>query len=150
MSLKDLLAISDDKLHEIFEQKAIDPKKAREAFAKRIDKTAEQFASATPLKGRKMFVIKNGIVKVTLPFAIEGKNEFLIPSERFKEWLGHLRDSVTKGELDDAMKTEATSTTNKLGIPTPKVRKVRGPLSPEKLAARRAKVAAREAAAAKK
>lgn len=138
MSIQSLLALADDKLHEVFSRKPHDPTKARNAFLKRIETTHSQFASATPVKGRKLFVIKNGVVKVTLPFEIAGKSEFLVPSERFTDWLGHLKDSVTKGELDDALKSEGTSTT------AAKVRKPRGPLSPEKLEARRAKIAAKK------
>ena len=144
MALKDLLALADDKLHEVFSRKPHDPAKARNAFIKRIDTTENQFKSATPVRGRKIFKIANGVVQVTLPFEIAGKSTFHVPSERFSDWLGHLRDSVSKGELDKELETPpATSTAPKVGTRADAGRK-RGPLSPEALEARRQKMAAKK------
>lgn len=137
MSLKSMLALADDKLHEVFHRKPHDPEKARKPIIKGIDRTNDQFASATPVKGRKWFKVANGVVEFTPPFVIGGKTTHYIPSERFKEFLGHLKTSVTGGELDKEIEAGAPS-----GGGTRVTRGKRGPLSPEALAARRAKMAA--------
>lgn len=108
MALKDLLSLADDKLAEVFAKKPHDPAKARTPILKGIDRTKNQHASATPVRGKKWFKVANGVVQVTLPFEIAGKSTFHLPSERFVEWLDHLKDSVTKGELDKEIEAGAS------------------------------------------
>ena len=147
MALKDLLALADDKLHDVFSRKPHDPQKARNAFIKRIDTNQSHLASATPTKGRKMFTIKNGVAQITLPFEIAGKSVFHVPSERAADWFNHLKDSVTKGELDKELENSAqpgrTST-------APAVTRKRREMSPEAKAAMVAKRKATMAANAAK
>jgi hypothetical protein len=146
MALKDLLALADDKLHELWAKKPHDPSKARNAFIKRIDAAHNQLASATPVKGRKMFLIKNGVAQVTLPFEIAGKSVFHVPSERVKDWFDHLKDSVTKGELDKELEGGQPPRTGK----APKAPGTKAGWSPERRAKFEASVAARKKAAGKK
>lgn len=135
MSLKTLLALADDKLADLFNRKPHDPTKARKKALQGIDKTHAQFHATEPQKGRKWFTHKNEVVKFHPPFPIAGKSEHFVPSERFPDYLTHLRGAVEAGELDDAL-NEAP--------PTPSVRKSSGGAgwSPE----RRAKFAATQAA----
>ncbi len=140
MALKDFMALADDKLHDIFSKKPHDSAKARAAMLKRLDKTHEQFTATEPVKGRKMFRIQNGIVEFTLPFEVSGKSAWLIPSERFADAITHLKDSITKGELDDALKGDGVTNAPASANKTP--RKPRGALSTEALEARRQKMKA--------
>lgn len=139
MALKDLLALADDKLHEIFERKPYNADRERKAMIKRIDKARDQHQSATPTKGKKIFKVQNGVAQITLPFEIAGKSTFHVPSERFIEWLDHLKDSVTKGELDKEL--EANSGHPGRTSTAPKVSKGRAGWSPERRAAFEAKKA---------
>ena len=107
MALKDFVALADDKLHEVFSRKPHDATKSREAMVKRLDKASEQFQATEPVRGRKLFKIQNSVVELTLPFEIDGKSTFHIPSERFADALTHLKESVTKGELDNELKKGA-------------------------------------------
>lgn len=109
MALKDFVSLADDKLHEVFSQKPHDAAKAREAMVKRLDKAYEQFQATEPVRGRKLFKIQNGVVELTLPFEVAGKNVFHLPSERFVDALKHLKTSITKGELDDELKAAGSS-----------------------------------------
>ena len=139
MALKELLALADKKLAEVFHQKAPDPSKARKGVLKSIDTTASQFASATPTRGRKRFAINNGVVEYKPGFAIDGEETFYVPSERFSDFLTKLKANVESGELDTALVAGESSTSGS------KRTGKRGPLSPEALASRRAKIEARKA-----
>jgi len=110
MALKDLLALADDKLHEVFSSKPHDPSKARAPILKGIDRTAKQFAQTEPVRGRKWFKVANSVVELTLPFSISGKSTFYIPSERFPDFLEKLKSSVEAGELDKEIEAGAGAT----------------------------------------
>lgn len=146
MALTDILKLADDKLAETFAKRAVDPAKARKPILKMIDNAINQFASATPVKGRKMWKEANGVVEFTPPFQIGGKDMLYIPSERFGDVLKTLRASVEAGEADDAIKAraEAGAAPAATGAKRSDAGKKRGPLSPEALAARRAKMAAKK------
>ena len=109
MALKDFLSLADDKLHEVFAKKEHDPRKDRAAMIKRLDTAHGQFQSETPVKGRKMFRLANGVVELTLPFEIGGKSVFHIPTERFSDAIQHLKDAVGKGEADEHLKSGAAT-----------------------------------------
>jgi len=100
MALKDFLALADDKLHETFSRKAYDPAKDRAALVKRLDTADNQFKSATPTRGKKMFRLANGVVELNLPISIGGKSRFLIPSERFSDAIASLKTAIGAGEAD--------------------------------------------------
>ena len=104
MALKDFVALADDKLHEVFASKAYDPKRDREAMIKRLDTAHLQFGATEPTRGRKMWKLNNGVVELTLPFAISGKSVFHIPSERFADAIDHLKSAIGKGEADAELK----------------------------------------------
>lgn len=112
MSLKDLLALADDSLAELFNRKAHDPAKARLAIIKGIDRTRNQFESPTPLKGRKWFRVKNDVVRFEPPFAIGSDRVHHIPSERFGEYLTKLRSVVESGDLDHVLSSKEPKATN--------------------------------------
>lgn len=104
MALKDFLSLHSDDLRETFARKEYDPTRDRAALVKRLDNADNAFKSATPTKGKKMFRIANGVVELTLPFAIGGRSTYHIPSERFSDAIQHLKDAVTGGEADDDLK----------------------------------------------
>ena len=103
MALKDLLNLADEKLAEIFNRKKDDPSKARKRIVKGIDRTHAQFHAKEPARGPKWFTHKNDVVRFKPPFEIDGKSEHYIASERFPDYLGHLRGAVETGELDHAI-----------------------------------------------
>lgn len=109
MALNDFIKLADDKLHEVFSRKPHDPSKARNAAIKRLDTTHNQFIATEPARGRKMFKIQNGVVELTLPWAVGGKSVFHIPSERFADAISHLKESISKGELDKELETANSS-----------------------------------------
>ncbi|MDG2532045.1 hypothetical protein P6144_00145 [Sphingomonas sp. HITSZ_GF] len=141
MALKDLLELADDKLHELWAKKPYDYEKERKAMIRRVDKARDQHLSATPTKGKKIFTVKNGVAQVTLPFSIAGKSTFHVPSERFVEWLDHLKDSLTKGELDKELEARDTQPGRTSTAP-----KTGAGWSPERRAKFDAKIAERRAA----
>lgn len=110
MGLKDALALVDDKLEKLFHERKPDPTKERAKFIKGIDRTGEQFHATEPVKGRKWFSVRNSIVKFTPPHAIGGKTDHHIPSERFPDFLKHLRTATEAGELDDVLVSGGTAT----------------------------------------
>lgn len=140
MSLKNLLALVDDKLRDTFERKPFNHEAARNALKKRLQTAHDQFASATPTKGRKLFKIANGIVEFSSPVPIEGKATLYMPSERFPEFLGTLTQMISRGEFDKELEAGETTSTNKLGIERPK----RKGWSPERRAAFEAAQAAKK------
>lgn len=107
MALKDFIALADDKLHEVFAKKAYDPRRERAAMVKRLDTAHAQFTADAPTRGRKMWKVNNGVVELTLPFAIGGKSVFHMPSERFADAIQHLKDAIGKGEADTELEAHA-------------------------------------------
>lgn len=145
MALTDFLSLTDEKLATTFERKSFDHQKARDAFVARLDRAAEQFNAGGPQRGRKMFSVNNAVVKLTLPIAIEGRSEFLIPSERFADALRQLRDSASSGDLDKQLEAHPGAIGKRGDMR--RTRKPRAPMSEEAKAAmnakRRATMAAR-------
>jgi len=113
MALKDFLALADEKLHETFSKKAYDPTKDRAALIKRLDTADNQFKSATPTKGKKMFRLQNGVVELNLPIELGGKSRFLIPAERFSDAIEKLKSAVGAGEADTEFEASQSATTPK-------------------------------------
>lgn len=117
MAIKDLLALADNALHAVWSkpaEKPYDPTKDRAKIIKGIEKTKSDYESATPTKGKKWIVMRNGVAKITLPFAIaENGSEFLIPAERVPDFLATLKKEVEAGSLDQDIKAgkPATGTT---------------------------------------
>ena len=146
MSLKSFLALVDDKLHEIFERKAPDAAKARAKALKTIESAKRSFTATEPTRGRKAYKINNDVVAFTPGYKVDGRSTMLIPSSRFADALSALEKAINGGELDDALIAGGDIATSAGGVSRkPYVAKnPRGPLSPEKLAARRAKVAAKK------
>ena len=145
MSLSDLLKLADEKLADLFHKKAHDPVKARAPILKGIDKCRDQFESPTPTRGRKWWKASNNVVEFSPPFAIGGKDTHYVPSERFGQYLGHLRKAVEGGELDDALKASASASPSKVR----KSGATGASWTPERRARFQASVAARKAAKAK-
>ncbi len=99
MGISDLLAMADDKLHELFQSKPHDPTRARDKVVKQIDRTKVQFGDKSS-KGKKWFRHANGVVELTLPFAIDGKQTFYLHTNKFEAFLDGLKSEVTSGSLD--------------------------------------------------
>ena len=102
MALSDLLKLADEKLADLFHQKQPNLEKTRKPILRGIDRTRNQFESAIPIRGKKWFKVSNNVVAFSPPFEIGGKSSHYIPSERFADYLAHLRQAVEAGELDDS------------------------------------------------
>lgn len=105
MSLKDVLALIDDKLEAVFHTKPHDPSKARQPVLKRIASTKTQFESGTTKVPNRWWTAANNVVtfKPTLngkPLLIGGKEANYVPAERFPDFLDKLSAAVSAGELD--------------------------------------------------
>lgn len=138
MALKDIIELVDDKLEAVFHRKAPDAKKARKKAIKTIETARQQFASTDPVRGRKVWKVSNEVVSFAPGYVIAERSTSYVPAERFNEFLDKLEAAINAGELDEALLAD-----EKAEAPA-KVRKVRGPLSPEALEARRAKMAAKK------
>jgi len=128
MPLKDALALADDKLEAVFNQKPYDPAKDRNRVIKGINSTLEKFENGGTT-GRKWFSERNGVVKFAPPFAINGRESLLILAAKFPDFLSHLRLAVTAGELDDVIKKDGAP-----AISTPGPKRTRSGWSPERRA----------------
>lgn len=138
MALNDILALVDDKLESVFHRKEPDAKKARKKAIATVETARKQFRSVDPVRGRKVWKVSNEVVSFTPGYIIAERSVSYVPAARFNEFLDKLEAAINAGELDDALLAE-----EKAEQPV-KVRKPRGPLSPEVLAARRAKMAAKK------
>jgi hypothetical protein len=109
MSIKDMLSLADDKLHEVFSRKPFDPTKHRKALQKRLQASHDQYTSATPVKGRKLFTIgSEGIVRFNSPIELNGKSEFYFENGgKFQEFLAHFTQLVGAGEFDGELEKKA-------------------------------------------
>lgn len=153
MALKDLFALVDDKLKDVFNRVTYDPAKDREALVRRIDATRTKFLATEPQRGRKDFAVKNNVVEYRptvggRPLALEGREVNYVPSERFTDFLDLLRTEVEGGRLDKEITAAASGT--EAAKPARKPRsdtgKGRGGWSDERRARFEASIAARKAA----
>jgi hypothetical protein len=107
MSLKSLLALVDDKLHDVFHKPVFDPVKSRKPFLSGLKKARAQFESnKRPRGANKWFDISNSVVEFSpslngKPVKIGGKDKLYVPSERFPDVLTHAEAACNAGELDD-------------------------------------------------
>lgn len=107
MAIKDILALVDAKLKDVFEQTKPDPSKLRAPAIKRLDTAKTQFLATEPTRGRKIWRAKNNVVEVALPFALNGETTVYVPSERFPDFVDKLKAAVEAGELDAELVTAA-------------------------------------------
>lgn len=130
MALKDLFALVDDKLRDIYHIVAYDAAKDRARMIKRIEETKSKFLATEPPRGRKYFGVSNNVVEYrpTLPgggaLVMEKREVSYIPAERFAEFLDGLRAEVAEGNLDKEL--EAASK----GTPSDPAKPPRSPRSP--------------------
>lgn len=109
--MADWKSLTDAKLKADYEKQGPDPRAAernRERFIKSLDTAARQFGSTEPTKGKKMWSAANNVVRFTPktnngPVLLNGSEEVFVPSERFPAFLEALKQSVSAGELDDAL-----------------------------------------------
>lgn len=124
MSLKDVLALIDDKLEAVFSKAPHDPSKARKPVLKRIASAKAQFEEGKTKVPSRWWTASNGVVafKPVLngkPLLINGKAVSHVPAERFPHFLDKLTAAVEAGELDKEI--EATEKgTGSLGGGKPK------------------------------
>ncbi|KTT98684.1 hypothetical protein [Sphingomonas sanguinis] len=155
MALKDLLALADKKLQDVFHTKAYDPGSDRERTILRIEDQRAKFLATEPAKGKKDFVVQNKVVQYSpvVPRAgalvIAGETTHYIPSERFTDFLDVLKTEIANGNLDRELEA-AHSEESKAAKST---RSARAPRegggkgwSEERRAAYAATIAARKAA----
>lgn len=105
MALKDILALVDDKLGDVFRTVAYTPDRDRQKFADRIDATKAKFLATEPPRGKKDFSVANNVVEYrpTLnggPVKIGGKDVSYVPAERFGDFLDGLKAATLAGEID--------------------------------------------------
>ena len=106
MALKDLLALADKKLHDVFHTKAYDPGNDRERTVLRIEDQRAKFLATEPARGKKDFVVQNNVVQYcpVVPRAgalsVGGDTTLYIPSERFVDFLDTLKTEIANGNLD--------------------------------------------------
>lgn len=117
MALKDLFALVDDKLKDVFHKVSYDPARDRDALTKRIDATKEKFLATEPPRGRKDFSVKNNVVEYRPtvggnPLVLEGREASYIPAERFAQFLDLLRAEVSEGRLDKEITAAAEGNSN--------------------------------------
>lgn len=141
----DFLKLIDAKLADVFHKKAHDPSKARQRAIKSVDTSMKQFEENPVGRGRKKFKLNNSVVEFTPGFEMGSAGlTAYVPSERFADFLKGLKSSIQAGELDKELEAAESGDTGKRSD-AGRVRKPRGPLSEEALAARRAKMAANKA-----
>ncbi|MCW2412919.1 MULTISPECIES: hypothetical protein [unclassified Sphingobium] len=105
MSLKDVLALIDDKLEEVFHRKPHDPSKARKPVLKRIAAAKTQFENGSSRAPNRWWSASNDVVAFKpvidgKPLLINGKPVSHVPAERFPSFLDKLTAAVEAGELD--------------------------------------------------
>lgn len=113
--MADWKSLIDPKLKAEFERQGPDPRAAqrnRDRFIKSLDTAARQFGSTEPTKGKKMWKAANNVVEFSPksgngPVLLNGSETHYIPSERFPAFLEALKQSVSAGELDDALEASA-------------------------------------------
>ncbi len=127
MALKDLLALADRKLHDVFHTKAYDPGNDRERTILRIEDQRAKFLATEPAKGKKDFVVQNKVVQYspTVPRAgalvIDGETTHYVPSERFTDFLDVLKTEVANGSLDRELEAAHGLMTGEATSKTPRV-----------------------------
>lgn len=109
MSLKSVVALVDDKLHEVFHRKQPDAKKARQRALKTVETARRQFSSPDATKGRKVWAVSNEVVRFTPGYRITERETLFVPASRFNDMLDNLEAAIKAGELDDALLAEPNS-----------------------------------------
>lgn len=99
MSIKDLLALADDKLKDVFSKVEYDPAKDRARHAAAIDKDAASFTNGAT-RGKRQWKAGNNVVEYTSRFPIQGKTTHYIPSNMFSDFLSKLKALVSDGTFD--------------------------------------------------
>lgn len=154
MALKDVLALIDSSLADVFKTVAYTPDRDRKKFADRIDATKAKFLATEPPRGKKDFSVANNVVEYrpTLnggAVKIGGKDVSYVPAERFDDFLTGLKAAVLAGELDKELeaagKGDAATTARAPRVKSQGTGTGRG-WSEERRAAFAATIAARKAA----
>lgn len=115
MALKDMLALVDDKLKEVFSTPAYDEVAARKPVLAGIAKAKEQFEAGKTKVPHRWWSAANNVVlfKPRLggnALLINGKEESAIPAERFPAFLDHFTAAVNAGEFDEEIKNHGKGT----------------------------------------
>lgn len=161
MALKDMFALIDDKLADVFHTRKPDPAALRAPVLKAIARTRTQFAQTEPVRGPKWFKVANDVVAFspTLrgghPLPINGQTTVFVASERFPELLDHFEEAVSAGEFDDQLADPGNGAGSSATVVMPTARKPRDPSTPkagwsdERRAKFKETVAARKAGASR-
>ena len=143
MSLQSVLALVDDKLHDVFHRKQPDAKKARQRALKTIETARRQFASQEVIRGRKVWAVSNEVVSFTPGYRITERKTVFVQAAQFGKLLNSLEAAINAGELDEALladekqKAETEQVTPTAAEPAPKKR-TRDPASTANAMATRA------------
>ena len=109
MALKNMLALVDDKLADVFHTKKSNAAKLRSPVLKAIERTRSQFTGDGMVRGPKWFKLSNGVVALTptlrggRSLQVDGQATVFITGDRFLEFLDHMQAAVEAGEFDDQL-----------------------------------------------
>lgn len=138
MALKDMIALVDDKLADVFHTRKPDAAKLRSPVLKAIQRTRSQFSQGGVVRGPKWFKSSNGVVAFTptlrggYSLQVNGQAMVFIASDRFSEFLDHMDAAVQAGEFDDQLIDRGSGAGSIAGATKSAGRKPRDPNAPGK------------------
>ncbi len=103
MALKDLIALGDAKLADVFKTPVYDAAKDRAKALDRLAKAEQHYKDGGKGKGIKYVRIANNVAHFNLGFEVPGFAPF-VPAERGKDVFPVLREAINSGELDKQLK----------------------------------------------
>ena len=138
MALKDMVALIDEKLADVFHSAKPDPVQLRAPVLKAIERTRSQFLQTEPVRGPKWFKASNSVAAFTptlrggYTLPINGKPTVYVPSERFLSFLDHMKDAVDAGEFDSELANPGDDAPATAKVSVPKTREPRDPSAPKR------------------
>lgn len=138
MALKDMIALVDDKLADVFHTRKPDAAKLRAPVLKAIERTRSQFSQGDVVRGPKWFKSANGVVAFTPtlrgghPLQVNGQTTVFIAADRFPEFLDHMQAAVQAGEFDGQLAAGGNGAGSNTEVAVPVGRGPRDPNAPRK------------------
>lgn len=138
MALKNMIALVDDKLADIFHTRKPDAAKIRSPVLKAIKRTLSQFSEGRVVGGPKWFKVSNGVVAFTPTLRgghslqVDSQATVFIASDRFPEFLDHMQAAVQAGEFDDQLADRDIGARPTAEVTKSEGRKTRDPNAPRK------------------
>lgn len=138
MALKDMIALVDDKLADVFHTRKPDPVKLQSPVLKAIERTRSQFSQGGVVRGPKWFKLSNGVVAFTPTLRgghslqVNGQATVFIASDHFPEFLDHMYAAVQAGDFNDQLADRDNSSGSTAEFTKPAGRKPRDANAPRK------------------